>query len=73
MSPSCIAPPTFETGLGQGFDDQGEEAAQFYTSVFKNSRITGVQRYSDAGPRPEGTVMTVDIAALERAYAGAGA
>jgi predicted 3-demethylubiquinone-9 3-methyltransferase (glyoxalase superfamily) len=43
------------------FDDQGEEAAQFYTSIFKNSRITGMQRYSDAGPRPEGTVMTVEF------------
>jgi predicted 3-demethylubiquinone-9 3-methyltransferase (glyoxalase superfamily) len=41
------------------FDTQGEEAANFYTSVFKNSRILGVSRYGEAGPRPAGTVMTV--------------
>ena len=41
------------------FDTQGEEAAAFYTSVFPNSRILEVTRYGSAGPRPEGTVMTV--------------
>lgn len=41
------------------FDDQGEEAAQFYTTVFSNSRILDIARYGAAGPRPEGTVMTV--------------
>jgi predicted 3-demethylubiquinone-9 3-methyltransferase (glyoxalase superfamily) len=41
------------------FDTQGEEAANFYTSVFKNSRITDISRYGAAGPRPAGTVMTV--------------
>ena len=43
------------------FDTRGEEAATFYTSVFPNSRIVGVTRYGDAGPRPAGTVMTVDF------------
>ena len=43
------------------FDTEGEEAAKFYTSVFPNSRITDVARYGSAGPRPEGTVMTVDF------------
>ena len=43
------------------FDTEGEEAAQFYTSVFPNSRIGEVLRYGSAGPRPEGTVMTVDF------------
>ena len=43
------------------FDTEGEEAAKFYTSVFPNSRIGGVTRYGSAGPRPEGTVMTVDF------------
>ena len=43
------------------FDTQGEEAATLYTSVFPNSRITGVTRYGSAGPRPEGTVMTVSF------------
>ena len=41
------------------FDTEGEDAAKFYTSVFPNSRITEVTRYGSAGPRPEGTVMTV--------------
>jgi predicted 3-demethylubiquinone-9 3-methyltransferase (glyoxalase superfamily) len=41
------------------FDTEGEEAAEFYTSVFPNSRIVEVTRYGSAGPRPEGTVMTV--------------
>ncbi|WP_322779355.1 VOC family protein [Frankia sp. Cas4] len=41
------------------FDTQGEEAAEFYTSIFPNSKILDVTRYGQAGPRPEGTVMTV--------------
>lgn len=41
------------------FDTQGEEAANFYVSVFKNSRILEVARYGEAGPRPAGTVMIV--------------
>jgi predicted 3-demethylubiquinone-9 3-methyltransferase (glyoxalase superfamily) len=43
------------------FDTQGEEAANFYTSIFKNSKITSVSRYTDAGPRPKGTVQTVEF------------
>jgi predicted 3-demethylubiquinone-9 3-methyltransferase (glyoxalase superfamily) len=43
------------------FDTEGEEAASFYTSVFPNSRIVDVARYGSAGPRPEGTVMTVSF------------
>lgn len=43
------------------FDTQGEEAAQHYTSVFSNSRILNVSRYGSVGPRPEGTVMTVEF------------
>ena len=43
------------------FDTEGEEAATFYTSVFPNSRIVHIARYGSAGPRPEGTVMTVDF------------
>jgi predicted 3-demethylubiquinone-9 3-methyltransferase (glyoxalase superfamily) len=41
------------------FDNQGEEAAEFYTSVFPNSKILDVARYGPAGPRPQGSVMTV--------------
>ena len=44
------------------FDDQGEEAATFYTSVFPNSRITEVQHYPEAGPGvAAGTVSTVSF------------
>ena len=43
------------------FDTQGEEAAKFYTSVFPNSKILEVTRYGSAGPRAEGTVMTVSF------------
>ncbi|MEP6617524.1 MAG: VOC family protein [Ginsengibacter sp.] len=40
------------------FDDKAEEAMNFYTSVFQNSKIISVSRYGDAGPGPKGTVMT---------------
>ena len=43
------------------FDTEGEEAAKLYTSVFPNSKILDVARYGAAGPRPEGTVMTVSF------------
>jgi predicted 3-demethylubiquinone-9 3-methyltransferase (glyoxalase superfamily) len=43
------------------FDNQGEEAVHFYTSIFKNSKIGSVQRYTEAGPGPEGSVMVVEF------------
>ena len=43
------------------FDTEAEEAASFYTSVFPNSNIGEVSRFGSAGPRPEGTVMTVSF------------
>jgi predicted 3-demethylubiquinone-9 3-methyltransferase (glyoxalase superfamily) len=43
------------------FDTEGEEAAEFYISVFPNSRILEITRYGSAGPRSEGTVMTVSF------------
>ena len=43
------------------FDTEGEDAARFYTSVFPNSKITNIAYYGSAGPRREGTVMTVDF------------
>ena len=43
------------------FDTEAEEAAEFYLSVFKNSRVVNVARYTEAGPRPAGTVMTVEF------------
>ncbi len=40
------------------FDNQAEEAMSFYVSIFKNSKILNVRRYGEAGPGPEGSVMT---------------
>lgn len=39
------------------FDDNAEEAMQFYVSIFTNSRIVSVSRYGDAGPGKKGSVM----------------
>ncbi len=41
------------------FDHQAEEAANFYASIFNNSKIMDIARYGEAGPGPKGTVMTV--------------
>src|SRR5262249_30127841 len=41
------------------FDGQAEQAAKYYTSIFKNSKILSVARYGAAGPGPKGSVMTV--------------
>ena len=43
------------------FDTEGEEAANFYTSVFPNSTIHDVSRYGEGAPRPAGAVMTVSF------------
>jgi predicted 3-demethylubiquinone-9 3-methyltransferase (glyoxalase superfamily) len=43
------------------FENNAEEAAKFYVSVFKNSKILNTTRYGDVGPGPKGTVMTVDF------------
>ncbi len=40
------------------FDTQAKEAMNFYTSVFKNSKINAVSRYTEAGPGPAGSVLT---------------
>lgn len=41
------------------FDGKADEAANFYASIFKNSKIKSVARYGEAGPGPKGSVMTV--------------
>jgi predicted 3-demethylubiquinone-9 3-methyltransferase (glyoxalase superfamily) len=41
------------------FDNNAEEAANFYVSIFKTAKILAVSRYGDAGPGPKGSVMTV--------------
>jgi len=43
------------------FDTQGEAAATFYTSIFKNSKIVNVTRWGEAGPGVAGAVLTVDF------------
>jgi predicted 3-demethylubiquinone-9 3-methyltransferase (glyoxalase superfamily) len=40
------------------FNDQAEEAMNFYTAIFKNSKISSVSRYGEGGPGPQGSVMT---------------
>ena len=54
------------------FDDKAEEAATFYTSIFKNSKVVNIARYGDAGAqvtgRPKGTVMTVAFQLEEQEF-----
>lgn len=52
MTISCIVPFLW-------FDSQAEEAANFYVSLFPNSKVTHVSRYGDAGPGPKGSAMVV--------------
>ncbi|MEW5873178.1 MAG: VOC family protein [Chloroflexota bacterium] len=43
------------------FENQAEEAANFYTAIFKNSRILGITRFGEAGPGPQGSVTSVSF------------
>ena len=43
------------------FDDQAQEAAEFYCSIFPNSKINAVTHYGEAGPREAGMVLTVEF------------
>jgi len=43
------------------FDNQAEAAANYYVSIFGDSRILKVARYGEAGPGPKGAVMTVSF------------
>ena len=43
------------------FDDNAEEATNFYTSIFKNSKILSIKRYGAAGPGPKGSVTTTSF------------
>jgi len=52
--PSAITPNLW-------FDTQAEEAAEYYCSIFPDSRINRVTHYTEAGPKPAGTVLTVDF------------
>ncbi|WP_369199918.1 VOC family protein [Streptomyces sp. PU-14G] len=50
------------------FDTQAEEAAEFYVSLFDDSRVLGVTRYGETGPGKPGSVMTVDFELAGREY-----
>ena len=52
------------------FDNQAEEAANFYACVFENSKVTDVARYSEAGPGPKGEVMAVAFELDGQPFAG---
>jgi len=43
------------------FDSNAEEAVNFYLSIFKNSKITAVSRYGEAGPGPKDSVMAISF------------
>ncbi len=43
------------------FDTQAEEAANYYVSIFKNSKVTGISRYGDTGPGAKGSVMVAEF------------
>ena len=52
------------------FDTEAEEAAAFYTSLFKDSRIVNVAHYTEAGPGPAGSVMTVEFELAGQRFVG---
>jgi len=52
------------------FDTEAEEAANYYVSVFKDGRVVNISHYTDAGPRPAGTVMTVEFELRGQRFVG---
>ena len=52
------------------FDTEAEQAANFYVSVFDNARIVQITHYGDAGPRPAGTVLTVEFELNGQSFVG---
>lgn len=52
------------------FDNNAEEAMNFYVSIFKDSRVLAIQRYSEAGPGPAGSVMAVSFELNGQEFAG---
>lgn len=62
MTTAQTAPaPTQKITTFLWFDNQAEEAIDFYTSIFRNSRKVEVARYGDTGPGPKGQVMTAEF------------
>jgi len=52
------------------FDTEAEEAADFYVSVFRDGRVVNVTRYTEAGPREAGMVMTVEFELRGQRFVG---
>lgn len=52
------------------FDSQAEEAAEFYCSIFPDAEIVSVARYTEAGPGPEGSVVTVEFRLGDLTFVG---
>jgi predicted 3-demethylubiquinone-9 3-methyltransferase (glyoxalase superfamily) len=52
------------------FDTQAEEAAEYYTGIFKNSKLGAVHRYTEAGPGPAGSVMLVEFELNGQKFSG---
>ena len=50
------------------FNDNAEEAANFYVSIFKNSKVLSISRYGDTGPGPKGSVMVVNFKLDEQEF-----
>ncbi len=50
------------------FNDQAEEAVNFYVSIFKNSKVVSVSRYGEGGPGPKGSAMSVTFLLDGREY-----
>jgi len=50
------------------FDNNAEEAMNFYVSIFKNSKVVSVARYGDGGPGPKGSVMTTKFELLGQEF-----
>jgi len=52
------------------FDNQAEEAANFYISVFKTGKIGAISRYGETGPGPKGGVLTIEFELAGQRYLG---
>lgn len=52
------------------FDQQAEEAANFYVSIFPHSKIVRMTHYGEAGPGPDGSVMTVEFQLEGQSFVG---
>ena len=61
LNPTRTQPATQKITTFLWFDNNAEEAANFYVSVFKNSRVLNTTHYGDSGAGPTGKVMTVDF------------